>query len=491
MGIRNTGSGDYLIRTAGGFYNPAAMTAAFWLNLLIDKDALGAAFGLRNSGDNNGYVVFYNPSGDGITYGWEHFDGSSTPQLNMSALSLGVWTFIALSRSGTGANHTTAYRRAAGDAALTSQTGTFPTGQTINEEVVLSNNFNLSGGWFPGRIAALKQWSAALTADELLAESYQYAPVRFADLHSWRPMIHGVVADAALDFSGNGRALTPNGALTIEDGPPIQWRRQRRIFVPITAGGGALVAMDGVIAGRSSAQGVLSVTRGLSGQAAGQARTTGAISVVRNLAGVVAGGSTAQGAFNALRRLAGIAQGVGRAIGSLFLASELLNPLAIDDRTIDGATWEDGRTIDDATWEDFKAIDLPLITMTAKDRLNPIAKGDARTVRRTYRKLPTGALLSKAWLTIKKRETDLDAQALIQKDITTSPTVKGQITDADTAGGEITMFFEITKEDTAQSQIKVGVEYPFDIQILRATGQPHTLSKGTVQFFLGVTDANS
>lgn len=176
--------------------------------------------------------------------------------------------------------------------------------------------------------------------------------------------------------------------------------------------------------------------------------------------------------------------------------------LSIDDRTIEGATWEDGRTIDgatwedvrtfdNATWEDSKTIELPLITMTAADKLNPIAKGDARTVRRTFKKLPTGVAISKAWLTIKSREKDADAQALIQKDITVSLTAKGQITDADTTDGQIAMFFEIAKEDTAQATIKVNVDYPFDIQVLRSTGQPHTLVKGTVRFFLGVTDANS
>lgn len=165
--------------------------------------------------------------------------------------------------------------------------------------------------------------------------------------------------------------------------------------------------------------------------------------------------------------------------------------MGIDDRIIENANWEDDRTIDNASWEDSKTIELPLITMTAADKLNPIAKGDARTVRRTFKNLPTGVTISKAWLTIKSREKDTDAQALIQKDITTSLTAKGQITDASTSDGQIAMVFEIAKEDSAQAAIKVNVDYPFDIQVLRSTGQPHTLVKGTVRFFLGVTDANS
>jgi hypothetical protein len=247
MAIRAAASGDYLIRTTGSFYDPTAMTVCFWINLLIDKDASGAVFGLRNLSATDGSIYFYNsPPNDGTGYGWQHISsGGGATDLDRTDLTLGVWTFIALSRAGTGLNQTTAYRRTAGSTAFTSATGTFNTGQTIQEEVVLSRGFNLASGWFPGRIAALKQWSAALTADEIWQESQQIMPARFANLHSWRPMVDSAVAGAALDYSGAGRHLTPNGALTIEDGPPIPWRQGARRSIQFTPSSLAPVNIDG------------------------------------------------------------------------------------------------------------------------------------------------------------------------------------------------------------------------------------------------------
>lgn len=417
MAVRNTGSGDYLIRSAGGFYDPSAMTVAFWANLIIDKDASGAVFGLKNTGDANGYVYFYNSNGDGITYTWEHFNGGLV-QLDANPLSLGVWTFIALSRTGLGANQTTAYRRQAGDAALTSQTGTFNAGQTMNEEVVLSNGFGLAAGWFPGRIAALKQWSAALTEAELLAESYRYRPIRLANLHSWRPMVAPTVSEAALDFSGNGRNLTPNGALTIEDGPPIGWwQGRRRIVIPVSAPA-------------PSASEPLSID------------------------------------------------------------DRIIAVTWEDDRTIEDAGWEDDRIIDGAIWEDDRTFPLPNIGMTKMGvKIKPAVIGDDFRVRRTYTTLPPGVVITKAWFTVKRSEKQADVDALIRKVITIALTADGQITDADTAGGNLGMFFDPNKGETINA--KPDLEYLYDVQVLVSDGKIHTLEKGTISFIRGVTDANS
>lgn len=321
MAIEAAASGDYLIRTTGGFYNPTAMTVAFWLQLITDKDASGAVFGIRNTGAGDGYVYYYNANADGTTYGWEHFDGGSTIQLDMTSLSLNTWYFAALSRSGTGANQTTAYRRAAGDSAFTSATGTFGLGQTINEEVILSNGFGLAAGYFPGRIAAVKQWDAALSADELMSESQQYAPVRFANLHSWRPMIAPTVADAALDFSGNGRNLTANGALTIGDGPPIEWRRgRRRIFLP-SAAGGATINADARIFARS----------GLVGQSAVARVANGRINAYSGARGSSAVSRVAQAVIYARSGLAGLSSVAGQVLaeGRLFFRSSVSGMTAV------------------------------------------------------------------------------------------------------------------------------------------------------------------
>src|SRR5882672_10052726 len=243
MAIRAAASGDYLIRTAGGFYAQSVMTVCFWLMLETDKNASGCAWGVRDTGSGFGYVYFYDTVGDGTSYGWE---GSS--QIDITALALNTWTFIALSRTGTGSNQTTAYRRTATATSLTSVNGTLGDSIAHNEEICLSNGFNTSGGYFPGKIAALKQWDAALSAAELWEESQRLTPVRLANLHSWRPMVDGTVAGSAKDYSSNARDLTANGALTVSDGPPVVWRQgMRRIFIPAAAGGPLTLTVGGSV----------------------------------------------------------------------------------------------------------------------------------------------------------------------------------------------------------------------------------------------------
>lgn len=300
----------------------------------------------------------------------------------------------------------------------------------------------------------------------------------------------GATGDKTLDLPAGGGAGVARGMIVLQAAAGATVNADARIAAcgrlagltavsrPTSVHIGARSDQIGLSAVLRSAQSFLSGRLGQTAQAIATRAASAQISLRSGARGGSAVSRIAQAAFGVLSRL----------VASIFAPSD---PFSIDDRIIEFATWEDDRTIEFATWEDSREIDLPLITMTAEDTLNPIAKGDARTVRRTFTKLPPGAVITKAWLTIKQSDRDSDAQALIQKDITTSLTAKGRITDADTDDGQIAMFFEITKEDTAQSAINPNQAYLFDIQVLRSTGQPHTLAKGAVSFFRGVTDANS
>jgi hypothetical protein len=65
-----------------------------------------------------------------------------------------------------------------------------------------------------GQMAALKAWHAALTPEEIRAEMYQYAPVRFADLGGYWPMlVYGGEAYTVRDQSGNGKHFTTTDAM--------------------------------------------------------------------------------------------------------------------------------------------------------------------------------------------------------------------------------------------------------------------------------------
>jgi hypothetical protein len=77
-----------------------------------------------------------------------------------------------------------------------------------------------SGDPFNGSVAAVKWWNVALTADEVRQEMRQYVPsVRLANCYLWAPLLtHTDVQD----YTGRP-ALTAQGTLTTEDGPPIAW----------------------------------------------------------------------------------------------------------------------------------------------------------------------------------------------------------------------------------------------------------------------------
>lgn len=122
-------------------------------------------------------------------------------------------------------------------------------------------------------------------------------------------------------------------------------------------------------------------------------------------------------------------------------------------------------------------------------KIKNVVIGDELRIQRTYTGLPAGSIITKAWLTVKKKEKDPDASALFpSKVITASATSAGQITDADTTGGDLAMFFDLSKTDTGAA--KPDLEYVYDVQVKRSSGEIHTLEKGTIIFIRGVTDAN-
>lgn len=121
-------------------------------------------------------------------------------------------------------------------------------------------------------------------------------------------------------------------------------------------------------------------------------------------------------------------------------------------------------------------------------KLKNFVIGDSKRLRRTFKDLPEGYTVATAYLTIKKSAQHADAQAIVQKSITTSAAASGQITDALTNGGSIVMFFDLSKTDTAV--FRAG-EYVFDIQVVLSTGEVHTMEIGTIDWINGVTLATA
>lgn len=73
------------------------------------------------------------------------------------------------------------------------------------------------GGFADMKVAHLKIWNAALSADEVAQEVWRYRPHRTAGLLLWAPYDDGT---KAVDYSGSGNNGTVTGALAA-DGPYV------------------------------------------------------------------------------------------------------------------------------------------------------------------------------------------------------------------------------------------------------------------------------
>jgi hypothetical protein len=102
--------------------------------------------------------------------------------------------------------------------------------------------------------------------------------------------------------------------------------------------------------------------------------------------------------------------------------------------------------------------------------------GDDLEIRVTITSLP--ATISTAWLTIKDEIADLDAAALMQKEITSSDVPgTGQIEDTGADGTGI-LRFDLTNDDTA---LLATTAYEYDVQILLSTTKLNTPQRGLIQ----------
>lgn len=143
-----------------------------------------------------------------------------------SAIVDATWYHLAMTVAGTGAGQLLGYMNG-----VLNCTGN---GASITGSTLQCCNGPAGGTqeWYNGRMAAVKVYSAVLTANEIANEMRQYLPVRTANLNCWSPLL---LSTDVKDFSGAGATWTVGGTLATEDGPPIPWSRiplrQRRSMV--------------------------------------------------------------------------------------------------------------------------------------------------------------------------------------------------------------------------------------------------------------------
>jgi hypothetical protein len=110
------------------------------------------------------------------------------------------------------------------------------------------------------------------------------------------------------------------------------------------------------------------------------------------------------------------------------------------------------------------------------DRLTDFCVGDDVDLRCRVTRIPAGQTVAHAWLTIKNKLGDVDADAVLQKHITTvNQAGTGQIEDAGATGTAV-LRFDLTNDDTMF--LKPDSPYFHDVQIKTTAGKISTPFRG-------------
>lgn len=126
---------------------------------------------------------------------------------------------------------------------------------------------------------------------------------------------------------------------------------------------------------------------------------------------------------------------------------------------------------------------------TLESRIENIIAGDDKKIIRTITLVPAGRTLLEAWFTVKEDAEDVDTEAIIQKDISTSDVPgTGQITD-DGADGTGAVRFDLTDADTLL--MDPTRDYDFDIQVELDDNDLQTPELGKIRTRRGVTKATT
>lgn len=223
MAIRLDNIADFFSRSASA-PSQATLTAMAWVYQVSRPSGLGNWFSIAGASDTD-YIIAGILTSGGLNYTESNNSGSDVSDTG-SVLSLATWYHLAIVRSG---GNLVGYLNGVADTTQSAAAFT-STRFWLGNSQFTTNNLD-------GRIAGCLIYEAALTDAEIQQQMRQYAPVRTSNLWAWYPMADNTVAGCAVDYSGNGRNLTTNGTLTLEDGPPVAWKQgARRIFIPDAAG---------------------------------------------------------------------------------------------------------------------------------------------------------------------------------------------------------------------------------------------------------------
>ena len=116
-----------------------------------------------------------------------------------------------------------------------------------------------------------------------------------------------------------------------------------------------------------------------------------------------------------------------------------------------------------------------MAVVTGKLVQGRLFRTEARSIRRRV-PITSGALVSKAWLTIKNSPSDSDP-GVLQKTITNTPSADGHIEETGSSGKLFaTLRFDLSSSDTAL--LTANLVYYYDIKIRFVSGNVEVIEYG-------------
>lgn len=315
MAVRFDASGDDLRRTAN-LPTSTAFTISGWAHMVTDTNAFATLCSLESGAVSAANYLLLSTDSDGTSLKvWSSATGASSATI--ATLVPGTPFFFALTCSGTGATSAIGYYKAAGSNALTSVSYN---GVSFTSGALFIANDSFTEP-FSGRVWGVKVWDRALSAAELLAESYFDRPIFPSSLNCWWPLPN---SSDTTDKGGNARNPTVTGTLTTEDSSFNLWKPRQRVFVPAAVSGAISGTSDMVFGAGSSTltgAGALAGTAALvfgagSSTLTGAGALTGSSALTFTPAGTLAGAGSLAGAAAMLFGGTGALDGAGALAGS-------------------------------------------------------------------------------------------------------------------------------------------------------------------------------
>lgn len=123
------------------------------------------------------------------------------------------------------------------------------------------------------------------------------------------------------------------------------------------------------------------------------------------------------------------------------------------------------------------------------ESISGFSAGEDLQVEREVTDIPEGQVLALAWLTVKAKASDTDADAVIQKRATPAPMVGVGVIVNEPANSRAVVTFDLLATDT--SQLTPGTAYFYDIKVKTDIGRSKRLEWGAITADTPITITNT